>query len=94
MYGPGVGAGGYHLGVTPTVFREGPFRVYFFSREEMRMHVHVATSDGEAKFWLEPEIALAKHHGLSDQVVNRARKMVEERRQEIIDAWNKHFPGG
>lgn len=42
------------------MFREGPFRVHFFSLEESRMHVHVATADGEAKFWLEPEVALAK----------------------------------
>lgn len=79
--------------MTPTVFREGPFRVYFFSREESRMHVHVATSDGEAKFWLKPEIALATSAGLSEHVVNRALKLVTDRQQEIRDAWNKHFPG-
>ena len=27
--------------MSPTIFREGPFRFYFFSREETRMHVHV-----------------------------------------------------
>lgn len=56
------------------------------------MHVHVVTSDGEAKFWMEPEIELARNYGLSDQVLNRALKLVTERHQEIRDAWNKHFP--
>lgn len=35
--------------MSPTVFREGEFRFYFFSREESRMHVHVSHPDGEAK---------------------------------------------
>jgi hypothetical protein len=54
--------------VSATVFREGPFRVYFFSLEESRMHVHVSTADGEAKFWLEPEIELAANYGLPEHV--------------------------
>jgi hypothetical protein len=33
---------------SPTIFREGSFRFYFFSREEPRMHVHVQCPDGEA----------------------------------------------
>ena len=51
----------------PTVFVEGPYRFYFFSREETRKHVHVASSDGEVKIWLEPEISLAKVINLSLQ---------------------------
>ena len=35
------------------------FGSLFFSREESRMHVHIAHTDGEAKFWLEPSIELA-----------------------------------
>ncbi|MFW6235057.1 MAG: DUF4160 domain-containing protein, partial [Spirochaetota bacterium] len=27
--------------MSPTVFREGQFRFFFFSREEPRQHVHV-----------------------------------------------------
>ena len=33
----------------PTVFREGEFRFYFFSREETRKHIHVSSANGEAK---------------------------------------------
>jgi hypothetical protein len=36
--------------LSPTVFRDGEFRFFFFSREESRIHVHVSRSDGEAKF--------------------------------------------
>ena len=38
----------------PTIYREGPFRFFFNSREETRMHVHVQSPDGACKFWLEP----------------------------------------
>jgi hypothetical protein len=40
--------------------------VFLFSREEKRMHVPVTCADGEAKFWLEPEVELARSYGLSD----------------------------
>ena len=36
--------------MSPTVFREGGFRFYFFSREKPRMHVHVQGQNGEGKF--------------------------------------------
>ena len=52
--------------VTPTVCRAGPFRFYFFSREESRVHIHVVSAQGEAKFWIEPKIELARNYGLSD----------------------------
>lgn len=79
--------------MTPTVFREGPFRFFFFSREETRMHVHVAHPDGEAKFWLDAEVELATQTGLAKHVIGEAQQLVEDHRQEIIDVWHKHFPG-
>jgi hypothetical protein len=39
----------YDRGMSPTVFREGPFRFFFFSREEERLHIHVQSAEGEAK---------------------------------------------
>jgi hypothetical protein len=46
--------------MSPTVFRQGQYRFYFFSREETRMHIHVHAPNGEVKFWMEPEIKLAQ----------------------------------
>jgi len=51
--------------MAPTVVRDGPYRLFFFSREEPRFHVHVAHPDGEAKFWLTPVVHLATSTGLS-----------------------------
>jgi hypothetical protein len=36
--------------VSPTVLQQGPYRFYFNSREETRMHIHVESPDGRAKF--------------------------------------------
>ncbi|MES2884505.1 MAG: DUF4160 domain-containing protein [Pseudomonadota bacterium] len=75
----------------PTVFIDGPLRFYFFSREEARMHVHVQSPDGEAKFWLEPEIELALNKGLSAKALSKAEALVRSHEQEIRGAWRSHF---
>ncbi len=77
--------------MSPTVFREGPFRFLFFSREEPRRHVHVLSPDGEAKYWIEPSIELAVSKGLSAVDLKRIQKIVQNRKKEIDDAWNHHF---
>lgn len=75
----------------PTVFIEGPYRFYFFSREETRKHIYVISSDGEAKIWIEPEIEVANIVNMSSKQLNEILKIVEERKEEIYDSWNKHF---
>jgi hypothetical protein len=77
--------------LAPTVFREDGYRFFFFSREESRMHVHVLSGDGEAKYWLEPKIALAKSFGYSDKQLNRIEQLVKKHENEIIIAWQRHF---
>jgi hypothetical protein len=62
-----------------------------FSREEERLHVHVQSPEGEAKFWIEPEIELARSYRLSDQDLKRALQLVVDHEQEIRDAWHRHF---
>lgn len=77
--------------MSPTVFKAGGFRFFFFSREEARPHVHVVSSDGEAKFWLEPEIRLAKSYYYSRQQLRDIAALIEEHKGELIRAWKKHF---
>ena len=77
--------------MSPTVFREKGFRFFFFSREETRIHVHVHSSDGEAKFWLEPQIELAKNYRLSRQHLHEIEEMIEEHYEQLRNAWRNHF---
>ena len=55
------------------------------------MHVHVRSSDGEAKFWLEPEIELAKNYHYSRKQLKEIESFIEVHYSELINAWKKHF---
>jgi len=69
--------------VSPTVFREGPHRFFFFSREERRPHIHVSHPAGEAKFWIDPSIEVAASYGLTRQRLAKARELIEEHEDDI-----------
>jgi hypothetical protein len=79
--------------VSPTIFRNGGFRYFFFSREEPRMHIHVRSADGEAKFWLEPRIELARNHGLTTSQLRHVESIIEDHHDEFVQAWRTHFGG-
>jgi hypothetical protein len=49
-------------------------------------------ADGEAKFWLEPVVELARNFGLSSKALREAEDLLRTHEQEIRDAWSKHFP--
>lgn len=81
--------------MSPTVFRHQGYRGFFFSREEARPHVHVTCAEGEAKFWIEPAVSAADHsRGLSAATLAEMQRIVEERRDDVVAAWNRHFRGG
>ena len=77
--------------MSPTVFRENGYRFFFFSREEERMHVHVISGDGEAKFWLEPDIVLARNYHYNSKQLKEITSLVEVHYNELISAWKQHF---
>jgi hypothetical protein len=57
------------------------------------MHVHVHCAEGEAKFWLEPKIELAKNYGLSTRQVATVQSVIKDKKHEITEAWHQHFIG-
>ena len=73
--------------------RERGYRFFFFSREELRMHVHVHCGDGEAKLWLEPHIELANNFRLSLSQLKEIEQIIEVRQDELHRAWQGHFRG-
>jgi hypothetical protein len=77
--------------MSPTVFRKRGYRFYFFSREEARMHVHVHSPRGEAKFWMEPDIELVRTHGFLWSELTSIEKLIREHQDEIRKAWKAHF---
>ena len=77
--------------MSPTILREKGYRFFFFSREETRMHVHVYCENGEAKFWLQPEIELARNYRLSRLQLKQIEEIIEERYDQFTAAWQIHF---
>jgi hypothetical protein len=77
--------------MSPVIFTEGPFRFLFFSNEEKRIHVHVLSSDGEANFWIDPIVSLAKSIGYSAKELSKIQKLIVEHKDEIKHSWKKHF---
>ena len=55
------------------------------------MHVHVYCERGEAKFWLEPKIELAKNSGMAARQIRVSKSLIEEHYDEIRNAWQTHF---
>ncbi|MDK1024734.1 MAG: DUF4160 domain-containing protein [Gammaproteobacteria bacterium] len=77
--------------MSPTIYREKGYRFFFFTREESRMHVHVICGDGEAKFWLEPDLELAKNYRLSRQQLKQIEDIIEVHQDEFIATWQHIF---
>ena len=55
------------------------------------MCIHVSHTDGEAKFWLEPQVELAMSQGLSQKHIGEALALVQRHNEEIRNAWRIHF---
>jgi hypothetical protein len=79
--------------MSPTILREKGYRFFFFSREESRPHVHAACSDGEAKYWLEPHLELAKNYNLSRAHLKEIESIIEVHYEEFRRAWQERLSG-
>ena len=75
--------------MSPTIWREKGYRFFFFSREEDRIHVHVTSPFGEAKYWLEPKIELARNYNLTQLQLKDAEAIIKEHYDEFKNAWEK-----
>ena len=77
--------------MSPTILREKGYRFFLFSREEPRVHVHVTCAEGEAKYWLEPDIELAKNYRLSRAQLKEIEALLEVHYEEFKRAWKEHL---
>jgi hypothetical protein len=74
----------------PTVLRIGPFRIHFYSDERAEpAHIHVRSSEGECKFWLDP-IVLAKNRGLAPNVVRDIERLIYENQEFLTEKYNEY----
>ena len=75
----------------PTVFREGPYRFFFYSGDGVEpRHIHVERDELCAKFWLEP-VRLQNSAGFGSKDVKRIRSIIERRQNDLVEAWDEYF---
>jgi hypothetical protein len=78
----------------PLVFREAGARYFFYSNEGLPReprHIHVKGGGKDAKIWLEPEVSIADSYGFNSAELTRILRIVSERRDLILRAWDEHF---
>lgn len=77
----------------PTILRSGPYRLFFYAGDGHEPpHVHVERDDGAVKFWLDP-VRLAKDVGFRPAELRRIHRVVEEHREQLMEAWHDYFQG-
>ncbi|MFH1632688.1 MAG: DUF4160 domain-containing protein [Chloroflexota bacterium] len=77
--------------MSPTIFRSGPYRIFFYSGDrDEPPHVHVERDDKIAKFWLEP-VRLQRSDGFSRKEINRIQKLVGSNQEQCLDKWYDYF---
>ena len=75
----------------PTVLRIGPYRFYFYSRENNEpAHIHVDSNGRDAKVWL-ANLDFAYNYGFSAKELTQILGLVKEHQALFMEAWNEHF---
>lgn len=75
--------------MSPTVLRIGSYRFHFYSDEKNEPpHIHIETTDGECKFWLNP-IQLAKNRGVQPREVRKLEKLVFKNKIFLMEKFNE-----
>ncbi len=74
----------------PTILRIGSYRFHFYSDElKEPPHIHVDTTEGECKFWLEP-IRLGRNKGVPAHVLRDIEKLVFEHQSFLKERYNEY----
>jgi len=75
----------------PTILREGPYRIYFYSHEPNEpTHVHVDRDNLSAKFWIGP-VALARNLGFSAKEMRKIARILTKNEDGLLEAWYERF---
>ena len=78
----------------PVILRFKGYIFFFYSNEGNPFepaHIHVRNAESEAKFWLEPEISLARNDGFNSKELKEIFVIVETHRTQFTEAWYDYF---
>ena len=78
----------------PTALRTGAYRFYFYSYDcrEPR-HMHVDRENRRAKFWLDPDVALAENHGYQRTELREIERILRENLENLRNEWDAFCSG-
>lgn len=77
--------------MTPKFLTEKGYVFKVYSREEERVHIHVTKENKNAKYWLEPNIELAKNKGFAKHELTKIKKIITKNESNFKKQWNKYF---
>ena len=90
--------------MSPVFRRQGEYTFKIYSNEEERMHIHVICGRHEAKYWLEPQVELAKNLGIPEyklyhcnessipeHKLNEIKKLVEKYADRFKEQFQQHI---
>jgi len=78
----------------PTILRYKGFKFFFYSNEgcpRETAHIHVRGNNSEAKFWLIPDVILARNDGFNARELRELACLVEQHQQEFEEKWHEYF---
>jgi hypothetical protein len=78
----------------PVILRYQGFKFFFYSNEGNPLepaHIHIRSADGEAKFWLVPDVQLARNDGFDARTLKSLASVVAENKDLLERAWNDYF---
>lgn len=77
--------------MSPVFRRESEYTFKIYSNEEVRMHIHVLYNGKETKYWLEPQVELAKNRGIPEHKLNEIKKIVEKYADNFKEQFRQHI---
>lgn len=77
--------------MSPVFAREKGYIFKVYSNEEERMHIHVMKDGHSAKFWLEPNIELAKNSGFTDVQLKEIERIIKIYANNFKKQYKEHI---
>lgn len=60
------------------------------ARPRERPHIHIRCERNQAKFWVDT-VELAGARGFAMHELNQIQRLVEQHRDEFLEAWHEYF---
>ena len=78
----------------PVIFRYQGYKFFFYSNEGNPLepaHIHVRLAGKEAKFWLSPEVSVARNNGFDARTMRLLLEVIEYQKDMFKEKWHEYF---